>query len=293
MKLTRFLIIFSLIICCLLAVCSCEKLPALNKPEGLKVEQATLTLTWSEVKDARLYAISIQKAGEEPKEFIASKPTYSLVSLTAGEYTIKVMARGKDGETRDSAWSKELLFEREFEPGMTFALNKEKTGYTVTGKGTATRNILIPDTYRGLPVLAIGDKAFFNKSDVTGIIFGENSKVQSIGDMAFGNCSYLTSLNLPATLETIGKNAFASCRALAVDMVIPSGVKIIPQNAFAYAAITGITLPESVTAIEKYAFTDCKGLTKISLPDSVETVGEYAFAACENVTEITLGAKLY
>ena len=294
MKLTRFLLIISLIICCLLAVCSCaEKLPAVNKPTGLEVEQATLLLTWNEVKDARLYAISIHKAGqEEPKEFIASKPNYSLASLEEGEYTVKVMARGKDGVSRDSEWSKEITFVREHEPGMVFTLNSDKTGYIISAKGSATGNVIIPDTYRGLPVVAIGDRAFFNKSDVTSVTFGEDSNVKSIGTLAFANCSYLASMNLPDRLETIGNNAFASCRMLAVDMVIPEGVKTISQNAFAYCAVTSIVLPESLTTIEKYAFTDCKGLTEIIIPNNVKTVGEYAFAACENVSSIVLGSKL-
>lgn len=293
MKLTRFLIIFTLTICCLLAVCSCDELPAVNKPTGLEIEQATLVLSWNEVKDARLYAISIHKAGQdEPKEFISSKPSYSLASLEEGEYTIKVMARGKDGVSRDSGWSKEITFEREYEPGMIFTLNSDKTGYIISSKGIATGNIEIPDTYRGLPVVAIGDRAFFNKSDVTGITFGENSNVKSIGSLAFANCSYLSNMNLPDSLETIGNNAFASCRMLAVDMVVPEGVKIISQNAFAYCAITSVVLPESLTTIEKYAFTDCKGLTEIVIPNNVKTIDEYAFAACENVSSIVLGSGL-
>lgn len=293
MKIIRLLIVFSLIICCLLAVSSCEQLPQLSTPTGVEVEGTSLTLSWKGVKDARLYTISVKKDGEEAKEYIASKTTYSLVSLEEGSYTIKVKANGKEGVNKDSDWSDGIPFQRDHEPGMVFTLIENNTAYEITAKGTATGNIIIPDTYRGLPVTSIGKKAFFNKSDVTGVIFGAESNIKSIGDFAFANCSYLTSISLPSGLEKIGENAFASCRLLAGELVIPGGVKSIPTNAFAYCALlSSVTLNEGVETIGKMAFTDCKGLTSLKLPDSLISIDEYAFAVCENIETLTMGNSI-
>ena len=127
MKILRFLIVFSLIICCLLAVSSCEQLPVLNAPTSLRVENTSLTLSWKGVKDARLYTISITKDGEEePKEYVASKTTYSLVNLDEGDYTIKVKANGREEVIEDSDWSDEIPFTREHETGLVFSLINNK-----------------------------------------------------------------------------------------------------------------------------------------------------------------------
>ena len=293
MKTTRLLIVFSLIFLCLFGVCSCEKLPTLAAPESLSVEQATLTLSWDGVKDARLYTLSVKKDGEEAKEFIASKTSYSLVGLEEGSYAIKIRANGKDGVSVDSPWSEQITFIRDKEPGMVFTMINDGAAYEITSKGSATGNIIIPDSYRGLPVVSIADKAFFNKSDVTGIIFGEKTNVKSIGAYAFANCSYITSIALPENLEYLGSNAFASCRLLAGEVVIPGGVKEIPAHAFAYCAqISSVKFSEGVESIGKMAFTDCTGIKSVKLPDSLKTIGDYAFAVCDNIEELTFGKNL-
>lgn len=292
MKKLRLLMIFTLIICCLSVLCACDDdIPTLSTPSDLEVEMDTLTLTWGKVEGTRLYTISIATEGAEPKEVVASKTSYSLAALEAGTYTIKVKALAKEGENTDSEWSETLSFTRDAEPGMVFALINNKTEYEITGKGLATGNIVIPDTYRGKPVTSIGKKAFFNKSDVTGVTFGKN--IKTIGDYAFANCSYLTFANLPEGLTAIGQSAFASCRLLEGDLVIPNGVTQISPNAFAYCGkLTSVTFGTGLTTIGANAFTDCAELTGITLPDSVTYVGEYAFALCDKLTELNLGNGL-
>lgn len=292
MKKLRLLFTFSfIIIFAVFAFASCDKTEAVKTPEGLFVENTTLQLNWKKVPEARLYTISIAKEGEEPRELIASKNYYSLVSLTEGTYTIQVKANGKEGVSRDSQWSEAISFVREKESGMTFALINGKTAYEVTGKGTATGDIVIPDTYRGLPVTSIGKKAFFNKSDVSSISIGQN--VKSIGEYAFANCSYVTSITIPKGLITIGESAFASCRLLAGSLVIPDGVEIIQKNTFAYCgSLEQITLGSGIKRIETSAFTDCGSLKSITMPEKLEYVGSLAFAKCKSVETLALNEGL-
>ena len=290
-KIRLLLLILSLIISCLFAFASCDKTEVLDTPKGLEIEQTTLTLNWKGVTGARLYTISITKDGEEPREVIGSKNYYSLTSLSEGHYTIKVRANGKEGVSRDSNWSVAISFDREHESGMTFALINGNTEYEVTGKGIATGDIVIPDTYRGLPVTSIGKKAFFNKSDVTSIVIGEN--VRSIGDYAFANCSYITSVTIPQGLTSVGESAFASCRLLTGKVVIPEGVTNIPKNAFAYCvSLQEIELSDNITRIEASAFTDCSKLVSLELPEKLEYIGTLAFSNCKSVNSLTFGGSI-
>lgn len=293
MKKIRLLLIFCLVIISLFTFLSCDKLPELDTPQKLEIEMTSLTLNWRSVPGAKLYTIEITSDGAEPYEMVSSKNYFSLGNLSAGNYSLRVKARGKDEESRDSEWSETISFEREQESGLVFNLNADKKSYTLSGKGTATGDIVIPDTYRTLPVTAIGKKAFFNKSDVLSVTFSDTTNVTRIEDFAFGNCSYLASIELPAGLTYIGENAFASCRLLGGEIVIPDGVQIIPKSAFAYCgSISSLVIGSGVKRIEKLAFTACTSLASITLPDSVEYVGEHSFSLCSGVTSLTLGSGL-
>ena len=292
MKKFHLLICFSLILSLLCLLASCNKPDKLKAPDNLSVEDATLTLSWNNIGGARLYTISILRDGEEePKEYISSKSSYSLTQLAEGSYTVKVRANGKEEESRDSDWSEAITFIREHENGMIFTLINGGTEYEVTAKGTATGDVVIPDTYRNKPVTSIGKKAFFNKSDVTSVTFGKN--IKAIGDFAFGNCSYLTALTLPEGLVTIGESAFASCRLLAGEVVIPDGVVVIPKNTFAYCgSLESVVFGENLEIIGDNAFTDCRGLKSVSIPGSVKSIGKYAFSICEAVEALTFANGL-
>ncbi|MBE6633116.1 MAG: hypothetical protein E7620_02095 [Ruminococcaceae bacterium] len=292
MKKIRLLIVFSFVLCCLLGLSACESLEALKTPERLTVEDTTLTLSWKEVKGAKLYTIQVLPEGqEEAQEYLSAKTSYSLASLKEGSYQIRVKANGKEDVNEDSVWSEFIPFIREREPGLVFTLINGNTAYEVTNEGIATGDIVIPATYRNKPVTSIGNKAFFNKSDVTSVKLGEN--ITRIGSYAFANCSYLTSVELPAGLTYLGEHAFASCRLLAGKLVLPAGVEQIPESAFSYCgSLTEVVLGDRVTYIGKNAFTDCKGLTSVTLPDSLISVDEYAFALCNNLASLDLGQGL-
>lgn len=260
--------------------------PALSAPENLAVDQDTLLLTWDKVENARYYTINIEGAEDEKQN--SSSNSFSLSQLSAGTYDITVKACGKEGEYKNSGWSKKFEFVREKESGMVFTLSEDRKSYAVTGKGIATGDIVIPDTYRNRPVTEIGVKAFFNKSDVTSITLGSN--VKKIGEQAFANCSYVTSLTLNDTIEEIATSAFQSCRLLATDLVIPDTVKVLGENAFAYCrAIPSVKIGSGIENIPASAFSNCDKITNIVVPDTVKTIGTYAFADCKGATSVSIG----
>ena len=189
MKKFHLLAIACLALICLSLLSACST-PKLDTPVDLEINTDTLELTWDEVDDARYYTVRIE--GEKTKTSKTSRNSYSLTGLDAGIYTISVMANGKEGEIKDSDWSKSKTFEREKETGMAFVLINNNTEYELASRGSAKSSdgvFEIPSEYRGRKVTSIGTKAFFNQSDVKKIVIPDT--VTSIGKQAFSNCSYL------------------------------------------------------------------------------------------------------
>ena len=72
--------------------------------------------------------------------------------------------------------------------GVAYAPSGDKSSYTVVGLDVRTNTaIVIPSEYRGLPVTGIGDRAFFNCSDLTSVVIPDG--LRSIGYGAFSFCA--------------------------------------------------------------------------------------------------------
>ena len=102
--------------------------------------------------------------------------------------------------------------------------------------------------------------------------------------------SGITSIELPATLETIGDNAFYGCSGL-TSIALPSSLTSIGDYAFyGCSGLTELDLSNctSLEAIGDLAFSSCSGLESITLPSSLISIGEHAFAACVGLTEVDL-----
>mgnify|MGYP005759633185 CR=1 FL=1 len=191
--------------------------------------------------------------------------------------------------------------ELNYTEGLSYELNEEGTGYTVTGIGTATdTDIVIPSEYKGLPVTSIGDYAFSEGTSLTSIDIPDS--VTSIGVQAFSSCTSLTSIDIPDSVTSIGDWAFSSCTSLTSITV--------DENNTAYASIDGnlynkdkttliqyaigktateFTIPDSVTSIGDNAFSEGTSLTSIDIPDSVTSIGSFAFSYCRSLTNVTIG----
>ena len=80
------------------------------------------------------------------------------------------------------------------------------------------------------------------------------SSLRYIGSRSFARLR-ITKLRLPLELQTLGNGAFASCSALnTVNLGDCSGLESIGENAFAEAAISEITIPESVVSVGELVF---------------------------------------
>ena len=76
------------------------------------------------------------------------------------------------------------------------------------------------------------------------------------------------------------------------SVTIPNSVTSIGDYAFSdCSGLTSVTIGNSVTSIGNYAFRNCSGLTSVTIPSSVTSIGTYAFGLCSSLTEVVFNAK--
>ncbi|HEX3799217.1 MAG TPA: leucine-rich repeat protein [Verrucomicrobiae bacterium] len=188
-----------------------------------------------------------------------------------------------------------------------FAFTTNNGGIVITGYTGTNTLATIPSTINGLPVSSIESNAFVGGQFSQMLL---PTSIVSIGEHAFQNCSYLTSIILPHDLTNLGSGTFQSCYML-TNVVLPNGLQTIADSAFSETGLASIILPDSITNIGMYAFfqTDlssiqfgtnvtsigieafynCYFLTNIFISKSVMSIGQYALS-CPTLLNITVDA---
>lgn len=121
----------------------------------------------------------------------------------------------------------------------------------------------------------------------------ENGTVKIIGFTGKGtSCEVPEKIeNLPVTV--IGPNAFTIWYMALTDITLPASITRIEKDGF-YNCITleRVNIPEKVTYIGDHTFCKCLNMPSIKLPDSLTEIGEGAFYFCEALKEITIPKNL-
>lgn len=150
--------------------------------------------------------------------------------------------------------------------------------------------IVIPDTFEGLPVTELFDNAFSHCYKAEKITIPKT--ITSIGHDAFKKCIFIKSLELPDGLLTVGENAFKGCTGL-TSLTIPDTVTVIGNGAFSgCTGLTSLTIPDSVLSIGEIAFGGCTGLKEIKLSASLTRINKYTFYHCDSLTSVTIPDKV-
>ena len=178
------------------------------------------------------------------------------------------------------------VFAEETLDGFEYEENSAENTVTITGYSGAEMEIQIPGTINGKPVTRIGANAFKG--------------------------SGLSSIEIPASVTSIGSYAFSSCTNLnSVTFEEGSQLARIESSVFRESGLTSIKIPASVTSIGSRAFYSCtnlssvtfeegsqldsivsrafeeSGLTSIKIPASVTSVETMAFNNCNDLKSIT------
>ena len=118
---------------------------------------------------------------------------------------------------------------------------------------------------------------------------GITYSVVSIEFSTFSDCSGLTSISIPNTVNYIGNGTFFNCSGL-TSVNIPEAVTYIGDDLFAgCTSLTSVEIPNSATTIGDYAFEYCTSLTTMNIPNSVTSIGDFAFENCSNLTSVHIG----
>ncbi len=161
--------------------------------------------------------------------------------------------------------------------------------YSLTGPGgsqafliryTGTAgNLIIPDYFDGLEVVAIASGAF-------------------------DNCFLLHSVTIPRFVWSLDARAFSNCFFLTEVLVNPNNVNFssnggvlmnYQQTRLVYypgGLFQGYTVPESVTSIMDFAFQGCFNLPQINFNAALIAIGEYAFDGCSGLHSVTIPANV-
>ncbi len=198
---------------------------------------------------------------------------------------------------------------------LSYRVKRDDWGNLIRISNSYSGDIVIPSTYNGKTVTAIGDLAFDDCVNLTSVSIPNTVKV--IEENAFRGCKSLIAVSIPASVDSIGAYAFyqtalkrvtledgsrvlkmwrggtwnsytpfssTSIETLYVGRNLVSG-----QNAFrGFTTIKYLTFGEQVTGVCADEFNGCKGLRSIDFGQSITNIGNNAFYNCDTLGTVTL-----
>lgn len=95
-----------------------------------------------------------------------------------------------------------------------------------------------------------------------------NIEVTKIGKEAFRDCTFISKVSLPNTLEVLENYCFCGCNGL-----------------------TEFYFGDKINSIGSHAFYNCRGLSEIYLPGEIRDIGDGAFKNCDKINKINVRAE--
>ena len=163
--------------------------------------------------------------------------------------------------------------------GITYRID-ENDAMVAAAEATLTEaNIPSSVEFEGnqYPVIKINDEVFSGNTNLTSVTLPES--LTTLGREAFSFCKSLKTIKIPSGVTAIPVRCFYGCSSLE-SVTIPVGVTDIGGAAFSGCNLKALTLPESLEAIGYNAFSGNRSLKSVNIPTKVKTIEEHAFSYC-------------
>ena len=146
-------------------------------------------------------------------------------------------------------------------------------------------------------IAEIGADVFKGNSTLASVTIPEG--VKKIAAMAFYGSS-LTDVNIPASMQTVGNDAFGECNSLTAINVEANNTDYASINGVLYniyrnvilvypkAKVGPFEMAGTVQYVNERIFAGCTGLTSVVIPNTVIFIGASAFTGCSLLKDMTV-----
>ncbi len=255
-----------------LVLSGCDGDRELAAPTRLEITNDVLT--WEAIEGADGYTVEIN--GEEYKTQNNSLDLFEITNKY-GTYEIRVAADSVTEGVLSSDWSEQTSLTLTMPDWLQVYQTADERGFElcVVDKTKAQGKLIVPSFINGKAVVGIRANGFYECTGVTGLILPDT--VEYIDVNAFEGCEKLTRVRWSAGLRKINTGAFD--RTGLETLVLPEGVTFLGANAFGHAKLKSVSLPSTVA----------------KMTESNEKSDANPFAFCENLEEIYVaeGNKAY
>ena len=170
---------------------------------------------------------------------------------------------------------------------ITIPKSVKSIGYLTFSGCSSLESIIFEE---GSQLTNIYSDAFHNCGSLKSITIPNG--VTSIGSFTFSGCSSLTNITIPDSVKSIGGLAFSGCSSLSYNEY--ENAKYLGNENNPYVVLVGVIdtsvnqfkINENIKVIYERSFEECSSLTSITIPNSVTSINSFAFLGCSSLTNI-------
>ena len=157
---------------------------------------------------------------------------------------------------------------------------------TISKYNGTDENLVIPSN---LGITKLGVYSFARNTTLKSIVIPEGVKEIHMG--AFSNCTSLSNITLPSSIEYVGPHGFERTPWFTEQ---PDGELFVGKvfyrykNSLKMPVNTDFSIREGTVSICDYAFGNCDKLVSVSIPESVKTIGYNSFFNCNNLIKFSV-----
>ena len=206
---------------------------------------------------------------------------------------------------------------REFRSG-DYRYTVENDEVTITQYTGNDEEVTVPESIKGMPVIAIGSSAFHHCDNIKSVTIPDS--VVRIGGLAFSKCYALEHVTLGRGIREIDFSPFSFCEKMIYNKykngyyvgneenpylalvsmasedaetvtIHPDTVVVCGSAMKSCSSLRELVFPDGVVSIGSFALSCCSSLETVYIPESVESIGLKAFEHCDSLLNIVVSDK--